>query len=124
MAKPKILLIEDDPDQILLYQSKFELEGFELISSRTGDQGIVMAKTKKPDLILLDLVLIKENGLEVLAKLKSDAATSSIPVVILTNLVQEGKKEECQKLGAVDFIVKTDMMPAEVVNRVKKILKM
>lgn len=121
--KTKILLIEDDPDQIFLYQSKFEIEGFELISSRTGDEGIAKAKTEKPDIILLDLVLIAESGIDVLAKLKKDPAIKSIPVVILTNLVQEETIEKTKKLGAADFIVKANMMPSEVVKRVRELLK-
>lgn len=121
--KQKILLIEDDTDQIFLYQSKFEIEGFELISSRTGDEGIAKAKTKKPDIILLDLVLIAESGIDVLAKLKKDPAIKSIPVIILTNLVQKGKMEKAKELGAADFLIKANMMPSEVVQRVREILK-
>jgi len=121
--KLKILFIEDDPDQIFLYQSKFGLEGFEFFSVRTGAEGLELAKTKKPDLILLDLVLIAESGVDVLADLKKDPTTESIPVVILTNLVQEEVIEKTKKLGAVDFIVKANMMPSEVVQRVREILK-
>ncbi len=120
--KPKILLIEDDTDQIFLYQSKFEIEGFEFFSVRTGAEGLEMAKNKKPDLILLDLVLIAESGVDVLADLKKDPSTESIPVIILTNLVKEDIIEKTKKLGAADFIVKTNMMPSEVVKRVRKIL--
>ena len=121
--KPKILLIEDDPDQIFLYQSKFEIEGFEFFSVRTGSEGLKIAKTKNPDLILLDLVLIAESGIDVLADLKKDPATESIPVIILTNLVKEDIIEKTKKLGTADFIVKANMMPLEVVQRVRKILK-
>ena len=120
--KPKILLIEDDTDQIFLYQSKFEIEGFEFFSVRTGAEGLEMAKNKKPDLILLDLVLIAESGVDVLADLKKDPSTESIPVIILTNLVKEDIIEKTKNLGAADFIVKTNMMPSEVVKRVRKIL--
>lgn len=120
--KPKILLIEDDPDQIFLYQSKFEIEGFELVSSRTGDGGIALAKNEKPDAILLDLVLIAENGIDVLQKLKKDAMTKNIPVIILTNLVQKDKKAKAIELGAVAFLIKTDVMPSDVVKSVKEVL--
>ena len=121
--KPKILLIEDDPDQIFLYQSKFSIEGFELVASRTGDEGINIAKTEKPDVILLDLVLIKESGLDVLEKLKKDEATKNIPVIVLTNLVQKENKARALELGAADFLVKTDMMPSDVVKRVREVIK-
>ncbi len=121
--KPTILLIEDDPDQIFMYQSKFELEGFEFVSTRKGVEGIELAKTKKPDIILLDLVLIAESGLDVLGKLKQHPATKGIPVVILTNLVNKEAMDKAKELGAADFIVKTDIMPGEVVKRVRAILK-
>lgn len=121
--KKKILLIEDDPDQIFLYKSKFEIEGFEVISSRTGDDGITLAKNEKPDIILLDLILIAESGIDVLSKLKKDKATKHIPVIILTNLVQKDNKENAKKLGAIDFLIKTDMMPADVVKRLREVLK-
>ena len=118
-----VLLIEDDPDQIFMYQSKFELEGFELFSARGGDEGIALAKSHKPDAILLDLVLIVENGLDVLEKLKQDNETKNIPVVILTNLVKKEAMDKAKNLGAVDFIVKTDTMPMGVVQKIRDILK-
>lgn len=121
--KPKILLIEDDTDQIFLYQSKFKIEGFDLIFSRTGQEGLKLAKKENPEVILLDLVLIAENGLDVLAMLKKDPELKRIPVIILTNLVQEGTKERAKALGATDFLVKTDMMPSDVVKRVKEIIE-
>jgi DNA-binding response OmpR family regulator len=121
--KPKILLIEDDTDQIFLYQSKFEIEGFELISCRTGKEGLEMAKTKDPDIILLDLVLIAENGIDVLAKLKNDPAAKHIPVIILTNLVQEEARKKAASMGAADFLIKTEVMPSDVARRAKEIIK-
>jgi len=120
--KPTVLLIEDDPDQIFMYQSKFELEGYEFISARKGDEGMDLAKTEKPDIILLDLVLIVENGLDVLEKLKQDKVTQMIPVVVLTNLVKKEAMKKSRDLGAVGFLVKTNTVPADVVWEVQKIL--
>ncbi len=122
-TKPKILLIEDDSDQIFLYQSKFEIEGFDFISSRDGDAGITKAKSEKPDCILLDLVLINESGIEVLEKIKKDQNIKHIPVIILTNLVQKDNEQKAIELGAADFLIKTNMMPSDVVKRVRKLLK-
>lgn len=118
-----VLLIEDDPDQIFMYQNKFELEGFALFSTRRGDEGIAAAKVRKPDIILLDLVLIAESGLDVLQKLKQDNETKKIPVVILTNLVKKEAMEKARTLGAADFVVKTDVMPGGVVQKVRDILR-
>lgn len=124
MAKKiTVLLIEDDPDQISLYQTKFELEGFDVLSTRKGTEGIELAKTKNPDIILLDLVLIAEDGLDVLDKLKNDTGTQHIPVVILTNLVKKEVKEKAKSFGAADFIIKTDTVPKDVVLKIKEVLK-
>ncbi len=122
-SKPKILLIEDDKDQIFMYRFKFEKEGFAFFSARTGAEGIKTAKTEKPDLILLDLILINESGVEILEKLKADEFVKNIPVIILTNLAKKELKARAQELGIVDFIIKTQILPAELVDRVKKALK-
>jgi len=122
--KPKILLIEDDKDQIFIYRFKFEKEGFAFFSVRTGAEGIKTAKTEKPDLILLDLILINESGVDILEKLKADEAVKSIPVIILTNLAKKELKARAQELGIVDFIIKTQILPAELVERVRKALKL
>lgn len=119
----KILFIEDDQDQIFLYQTKFELEGFEFIAARHGNEGINLAIEKQPDLILLDLVLIKEDGMEVLKKLKEDKKTSNIPVIILTNLAKKDLAQKGKDLGAVDFVVKSQTVPSDVVRIVKGVLK-
>lgn len=119
----KVLLIEDDPDQVLLYRSKFELDGFEVSAARNGAEGLQCAREQKPDIILLDLVLIGESGVDVLMQLKKDQATKKIPVVVLTNLVQEEIIGRTKKLGAVDFLAKTDTMPSDVVKRIQEILK-
>ncbi|PIS41467.1 MAG: response regulator [Candidatus Kerfeldbacteria bacterium CG08_land_8_20_14_0_20_42_7] len=122
-TKVKILIIEDDKDQIFMYRFKFEKEGFAFFSARTGAEGIKTAKTEKPDLILLDLILINESGVDILEKLKADEAVKNIPVIILTNLAKKELKARAQELGIVDFIIKTQILPAELVARVKKALK-
>jgi len=119
----KILLIDDDQDQIVLYQSKFELEGFEFFNSRFGNEGVTMAEKKQPDLILLDLILIQEDGQCILRELKKNRMTKKIPVIILTNLAKKDLAERCAELGAVDFIIKAQTTPGEIVKKVKTILK-
>lgn len=120
--KPKILLIEDDRDQIKMYQFKFEKEGFIFLAGRSGEEGIKIAKEQKPDFILLDLVLINENGIEVLEKLKKEEATKKIPVVILTNLAKGMMKEKGEELGAVGFIIKTQVNPSDLVKKIKELI--
>lgn len=125
MAKipKKILLVEDDPDQILIYQTKFLVEGFNLISARNGQEGLAVAETEKPDLIFLDMVMAQMDGMTVLKKLKTSPKTKKIPVVLLSNLIKKELIEKAKKLGAVGFWSKTKVMPQELVNRVKMILK-
>lgn len=123
MAKIKILLIEDDPDQIFLYTAKFTMEGFDLVSAKNGLEGISKATNEKPDLILCDIVMDDMGGIEVLEKLKADKATKKIPIVMLTNLIKKDLMRKSEELGAVGFWAKTDVLPQELVNRVKKILK-
>lgn len=126
MTKPKILIIEDDADQIVMYQTKFELEGLSLLAAEKAQEGLDLAKKEKPDLILLDL-LLKEltvpTGFEILKKLKADEATKDIPVVVLTNFGTQEAKEKSKNLGARDFIIKAQVTPARLVEKVREILK-
>lgn len=124
MAKTKILLIEDDPDQVYLYTTKFTLEGFELISATNGREGLDKAMHESPDLILCDIVMEDMNGLAVLKKLKSNEQTKKIPAVILTNLSDKNSMRKSEEMGVVGFWVKTEVMPQELVDRVKQILKL
>lgn len=124
MAKAKILLIEDDPDQIFLYTAKFTMEGFDLVSARNGLEGLAKAVSEAPDFILCDIVMDDMGGMEVLEKLKTDKATKKIPIVMLTNLIKKDLMRKAEELGAVGFWAKTDVLPQELVDRTKKILKL
>ncbi len=119
----KILLVEDDPDQILIYQSKFELEGFFLIVADNLARTMDFALNDKPDLILLDLLLRNENGLDILEKLKQNSKTKKIPVIVFTNFDTEKSQDRALKLGAIDYIVKAKVTPSEIVEKVRRIIK-
>src|SRR4030042_2239731 len=116
----KILLIEDDPFLCSMYSSKFEIEGFTVLSADNGENGLDTAKREMPNLILLDIMLPRLDGFEVLKRLKSDALTANIPVIMLTNLNQKDEYEKGRSLGAVDFLVKAHYLPTEVVEKIKK----
>jgi DNA-binding response OmpR family regulator len=119
----KILLIEDDTFLVEMYTTKFELEGFGVISAEDGIKGLEMVKKETPDIILLDILMPKMDGFAVLDALKKDKTTADIPVVLLTNL---GQKEDVKKgfeKGAVGYLIKAHFMPSEVVEKIKKILK-
>lgn len=119
----KILLIEDDSFLADIYLTKFKEAGFEIKIARDGENGIIKTKEEKPDLILLDIVLPRRDGLEVLRDLKQEKSTKKIPVVVFSNLGQKQDIEKALQRGAVDYIVKSQYTPAEVVSKVKKILE-
>jgi len=119
----KVLLIEDDQDQVLLYSTKFQLEGYDIVSAPDGFLGIKMAEKEKPDIILLDLVMEKLDGLAVLKELKSRPAIKDIPVLLFTNLAKKDLAEEAQKMGAIGYILKSNYTPREVVEKVSEILQ-
>ncbi len=118
--KNKILVIEDDKFLLKLYANQLKRSGFNVISSLNGEEGLKKVLAEKPDLVLLDLVLPRKNGFEVLSEIKSNPKTKNIPVIILTNLSQVSDLEMGIKLGAQDYIVKTDFSINELPIFVKK----
>lgn len=122
MAK-KILILEDDKFLRELVKKKLVGEGFEVIEASDGEEGVKKTKEEKPDLILLDLILPGIDGFEVLAKVKEDPTTSSIPVIILSNLGQREEVEKGLKLGAIDYMIKAHFTPSEIVEKIKNALR-
>ena len=118
----KILIIEDDPLMVRMYKKIFEFEKYEVETATDGEEGLKKASSSKPTLILLDIMMPKMNGLQVLEKLKADDSTKKIPVVILTNLSGQGDAETALKMGAVKYIIKSEYKPEEVTKMVKGIL--
>jgi len=118
----KILIVEDDPLVSRMYQKVIKFEGMEVISAENGSDGVTIAKEQKPDLILLDIMMPKMNGLEVLEVLKTDKEVANIPVVMLTNLSGTQDAENAMKRGAYDYLVKSQFKPKEVAEKVKEIL--
>lgn len=120
--KTKILIVEDDTFLAGIYANKFEKEGFDVQLAVDGEAGLKTAQTSLPDIILLDILLPKLDGFEVLEKLKADEGTHKIPVILLTNLGQKEDVDKGLKLGAADYLIKAHFMPAETVEKVKKVL--
>ena len=118
----KILIIEDDPLMLRMYQKIFKFEGYDVFIATNGEEGITAAKNNKPTLILLDIMMPKMNGLEVLDKLKENPDTKKIPTVMLTNLAGSHDAEKALTAGAVKYIVKSEYDPKQVTNMVKEIL--
>lgn len=121
MADTKtILLVEDDEFLAELYATKLNLEGFEVLLASDGEKGLKMIKESKPDLVLLDIILPKMDGFEVLANAKQDPEASKIPVILLTNLSQKDEVKKGLELGAKDYLIKAHFMPSEVVKKIKQ----
>ncbi len=121
-ASHRLLLIEDDTFLAGMYVTKLTMENFQVDLANDGKSGLEKVKKMKPDLILLDVLLPKMNGFDVLKSLKEDPTTRDIPVVLLTNLGQKSDVMKGLDLGAVDYLIKAHFMPSEVVAKIKAIL--
>ncbi len=118
----KILVVEDDPLISRMYQKIFSFEGFEVEMAGDGEEGWEKVKKVNPNLILLDIMMPKMNGLQVLEKLKLDPDTKKIPVVMLTNLAGVQDAETALAKGAIKYIVKSEHEPQEITKMVKEIM--
>jgi len=117
-----ILFIEDESALQKTFGEILSQEGYEMIPALDGETGLEVAKTKKPDLILLDLILPKVHGFDVLKQLKEDPGTKGIPVIILTNLEGIGDVDRAIGLGATTYLVKAKYTLEEVLEKIKKAL--
>jgi len=117
-----ILFIEDESALQKTVGEILKQEGYEIISALDGRVGLKLAQRKTPDLILLDLILPKLNGFEVLKKLKENSETKNIPVIVLTNLEGIEDIDKAIELGAQSYLVKAQYELKELVEKVKKIL--
>jgi len=121
-SKVLILITEDDPLMSRMYQKIFTFEGYEVLIAKDGEEGLELAKKEKPTVILLDVMMPKMNGIEMLEKLKIDPDTKTIPVIMLTNLAGEKDAKNAMVKGAVKYIVKSEYEPKQIVDMVKEIL--
>ncbi len=118
----KILIVEDDPFLSEMYVAKLTEAGFETEVAGDGKKGFSIIEKEKPDLVLLDIVLPKMDGFEVLRKVKENEKLKNIPIVLLTNLGQKNEVEKGLSLGANEYIIKAHFTPTAVVAKVKEIL--
>jgi len=120
--KPTILLIEDDPFLSSVLRMKLEKELFKVIRAADGDEALnfLTEQGVKPDLILLDLILPKKNGFEVLETIRQDPLLEKLPVIIISNLGQPSDIERGKALGVIEYFVKARLSIEELVNKVKK----
>jgi DNA-binding response OmpR family regulator len=121
--KNKILFIEDESALQETFGDLLSREGYEVIKALDGDSGLRLAKSEKPDLILLDLILPRMNGFEVLEGIRKEDDIKDIPVIILTNLESAGDVQKAIEFGAKDYLVKENYKMEEVLEKIKTALK-
>jgi DNA-binding response OmpR family regulator len=121
-SKTKIVLVEDDNFLAGMYVTKLKLEGYDVSLASDGEKGLKLVKEELPQVVLLDVILPKMSGFDVLKDLKSDVKTKNIPVILLTNLGQRDDVKKGLDLGAVDYLIKAHFMPSEVVEKIKRLV--
>ncbi|MDO4868364.1 MAG: response regulator [bacterium] len=117
--KKKILLVEDDEMLASVYRARLEMEGFDVCEVHDGEQALSSAISYRPDLILLDAMMPKISGFDVLDILKNTPETMNITVIMLTALSQEKDKERAESLGVDEYLVKSQVVISDVVERVR-----
>ena len=120
-TKKIVLVVEDDPSLLELYGHAFKAAGFETFIAHDGEEGLKLIQTKLPDCVILDILMPKMNGVEVLQNMRKDEKTKAIPVLVLTNY--DNYREKVQVFGIVDYLVKADVTLKDILERVQKIFQ-
>ena len=121
-GKGKILLIEDDIALRSLYSDTIAADGYTVVTAEDGEQGLAMVRTEKPDLVLLDLILPKLPGFEVLKRIRSEAGTRDIKVLVLSVMGEQRHIQKAMELGANDYTVKGSQTPNQVLKKIQALL--
>ena len=121
--KTKVMVVEDEEILLTALSEELKQEGFEVVGAKDGVEGVEKAASEKPDLILLDLVMPRLDGIGALKQMKDNPETKEIPVVILTNLSDYDKVSDALSLGAMDYLVKANYRLEELVNNIKTVLE-
>jgi len=116
----KILIIEDEKILVEMYKSKLEANNFEVVLAFSSEEGIQILKKEKPDLVILDILLPKENGITFLEKIEKMKIISDIRIVVFSNYDDPNTRKEALKLGAEDYLIKTQFTPREFLEKVKE----
>lgn len=120
--KKYILIVEDDEFISDVYQKKLLMEGFEVALARDGEEALRLLRNRKPDLMLLDIMLPLKDGFEVLSELRADSALSDTKVMVLSNLSQAKDMARAKELGALEYVVKSNVTLPDVLARITRCL--
>lgn len=115
----RILLVEDDDSLASVYTTRLQAEGFDVRRVADGEEALANARTYKPDLVLLDVMMPKVSGFDVLDILRNTPETANLKVIMLTALSQESDQERAKQLGADDYLVKSQVVISDVVDRIR-----
>ncbi len=118
----KIMIVDDDPMISDIYQKKFSDQGFDVLVATSGEQALEMAKKEKIDLVLLDLLIPRLDGFEVIRQLRSGNYAKDIKIIVSSNLSEKLNRDRAFELGANDFIIKAQFTPSQLVEKIKKII--
>lgn len=118
-----ILLIESDDFLADIYATKFRQEGFKVKRASDGEQGLKMLSREKPDCLVLDILLAKKDGFEVIKEVREKFESKKMPIMVISNLGQKDDIDKALELGATDYFIKAHFVPSETVTKIKKLLK-
>ena len=118
-TKGTLVLVEDDTVLSDMYLKKFELEGLQIERAADGEEGLALIKQVKPKLALVDIMMPKKNGLELVKELRADDDYKDVFIVMLTNVGEQSYMDEARQLGANEFLMKSEFTPGEVVQKAK-----
>ena len=119
-AKKKILLVEDDEVLASVYRARLEMEDFEVIEVHDGEQALTAALKHRPDLILLDAMMPKISGFDVLDILRNTPETMNLQIIMLTALSQESNRKRAEELGVDDYLVKSQVVISDVIEKIRE----
>ena len=120
--KPSILIVEDEKILAEMYLDKFTQAGYQVYLAFTAEEGLEIAQERNPDLVLLDILLPRANGVEFLKKLRGNKKIASIPVVAFSNYDDPKTKADTKEFGVKEYLLKTDYTPSEIIDKIKEYL--
>ncbi len=120
MEKKKIVIVEDELMLAEMYRDKLLRVGFDVYSAFDAEEGLELVRKVKPDLILLDILLPRENGVGLLGRIRKEPEISSTPVIAFSNYDDTQTKNEAKELGAKEYLIKTNYTPQEIVDKIKE----
>lgn len=119
----KVLIVEDDPLIVKIYSTRLQADGYQVVSAENGELGLEKALMEKPDLIVLDVMMPKVDGFEVLQKLREKPEFKYVPILMYSNLNNEEEIERAKKMGVTEFLVKANLSPTQMVTKMKQYIE-